>query len=58
MEPPAEVPPEEPSEPARDVDVQMPLFMEGVSRLDRVFDDSGFAYTALDIVVRIRWRSS
>lgn len=27
-------------------------YMEGLSRLDRVVDDSGFAFTALDVVVR------
>lgn len=26
-------------------------YMEGLSRLDRVVDDSGFAFSALDIVV-------
>ena len=27
-------------------------FMEGLSRIDRALDDSGYAFTALDVVVR------
>lgn len=29
------------------------VYMEGLSRVDRVVDDSGYAFTALDVVVRL-----
>lgn len=34
---------------AEETNVQ--AYMEGLSRLDRVIDDSGYAFTALDAVV-------
>lgn len=39
------------AEVAEETNVQ--AYMEGLSRLDRVVDDSGYAFTALDVVVRI-----
>lgn len=39
------------AEVAEEANVQ--AYMEGLSRLDRVIDDSGYAFTALDVVVRI-----
>ncbi|TMW64841.1 hypothetical protein Poli38472_009008 [Pythium oligandrum] len=35
---------------AVDVAAQQQLFMQGLSRLDRVMDDSGFAFTSIDVV--------
>jgi hypothetical protein len=42
-------------------EVNLQVYMEGLSRVDRVVDDSGFAFTALDVIVRTElagsWRS-
>lgn len=35
-------------------DTNVQAYMEGLSRLDRVVDDSGYAFTALDVVVRYK----
>lgn len=48
--------PAEPLEPSDTVSApeqnNVQLYMEGLSRLDRTVDDSGYAFTALDVVVR------
>lgn len=41
---------EEDAPMAKEVNVE--VFMDGLSRIDRVLDDSGYAFTALDVVVR------
>ncbi|KAG7386767.1 hypothetical protein PHYPSEUDO_015275 [Phytophthora pseudosyringae] len=35
---------------AEEINIQ--VYMEGLSRVDRVVDDSGFAFTALDVIIR------
>jgi hypothetical protein len=35
-------------------EISMEVFANGLTRIDRVLDDSGFAFTALDVNVRFR----
>lgn len=35
-------------------EISVEVYSDGLSRIDRVLDDSGFAFTALDVNVRSR----